>query len=245
MRWFVASLVVGLLGTGVALADDFTPIFNGKSLEGWKGDPKIWRVDDGVIVGETKDVQPLPYNKFLIYEGSRPKNFELRLKAKLTGKNNSGIQYRATPLTDVGDDVVKGYQMDMHPNPNYLGMLYDERGRGIVAQHGQKVVIAKDGKRWLAGSTGPVQEVDPSEWNEYTIIANGNRLIHKINGKTSAEIIDHQEAERELEGVIAFQVHRGPVMTIEIKDVELKELPDGGLVSPDETPVPEGAKRLK
>jgi hypothetical protein len=122
-------------------------------------------------------------------------------------------------------------------------MLYDERGRGIVAQNGQTVIIDKDGNRWLVKETEPVQ-ADVAEWNEYTVIARGNHLIHKLNGQVTVDVIDHQQSERELEGQVALQIHRGPAMKVEIKDIVLRELPDGGVLSPEEAPVPADAKKL-
>ena len=220
--------------------EGFTPIFNGKDLSGWEGDPTLWSVQDGAITGTTK-VGQLKYNKFLIWRGGTPKNFILRAKLKQEG-NNSGIQYRSKQLPDAGEFVVGGYQMDVHPSPNYNGMLYDERGRGILAEVGQKVVVGPDGKKTI--TPGPKFEpVKPEEWNTYEIVAIGNHLVHKINGKTTVDITDHQEKERELEGILALQVHAGPPMKVQFKEILLKTLPDGGLVAPGHAQAKKAARK--
>lgn len=221
----------------------FKSLFNGKDLSGWDGDPALWKVEDGCITGATREDQPLPYNKFLIWRGGTLRDFELRVKARLTGNNNSGIQYRSRELKEVGPHSIGGYQCDIHPTPANNAMLYDERGRGILAQHGQKVVVDDKGEKWITGSTGPVQEVKLDEWNEYTVIAEGNKLTHKLNGKVTAEIIDLQESEREPEGLLAFQVHRGPAMKVQFKDIQLKELPQGKILAANDVKIPAGAPK--
>jgi hypothetical protein len=112
-------------------------------------------------------------------------------------------------------------------------MVYEERGRGIICQNGQGVVIDPEAKRWLASEHEPVK-VDIAEWHEYTVIAQGNHLIHKIDGQVTIDLLDFELAKRSLEGLLAFQIHRGPAMKVQIKDVMLKELPDGGVIVFDE-----------
>lgn len=208
--------------------NEFESIFNGQDLTGWDGDPALWSVKDGAITGRTNSEMPLTYNKFLIHKGDPVRNFELRTKFRLVGDNNSGIQYRSKALPDVGEYSVGGYQADIHPNPSYLGMLYDERGRGIVAESGQRVEMTAEGEKQVRGATeAQPMPLNLEEWNELTIIARGPRLVHKINGKTVVEIVDNQESERELEGILALQVHAGPPMLVQFKDVRLRRLPEG------------------
>ncbi len=239
-------LTAAVIGSANAANDaGFKSIFNGKSLDGWEGDPKLWSVRDGAITGVTTDEEPLPYNKFLIWSGGKVKNFELRATFRLFGKNNSGVQYRSRHAKDLGDFVVVGYQADIHPSPANNAMLYDEKGRGILANHGQKVFIDNEGSKWIAGATGPVQEVKMEDWNELTIIARGNHLVHKLNGKVTVDVTDHDEKDRELDGVLAFQVHRGPAMRIQFKDIRLKTLPDGGVKTLAQAPIPADAKKVE
>lgn len=244
---FLATFVAAAALAGLAAAGgpaeepDFTPLFNGKDLTGWEGDPSLWSVKDGAITGVTTPGL-LKYNKFLIWKGGSPRNFELKASFRVIGNNNSGVQYRSKILPDAGEFVVGGYQADIHPSPNYCGMLYDERGRAIVAEAGQKVVIDPTGKKILVGKTDEVSPTKLEDWNELVVIAKGNHLVHKLNGKTTVDVVDHQEAERELEGILALQVHAGPPMTVQFRSIALKTLPDGGLIGPGETPIPDDAK---
>ena len=123
-------------------------------------------------------------------------------------------------------------------------MLYHERGRGIVAMHGQKVIVDGAGDKWITGTTGSVQQIKLDDWNTFEIIAKGNKLVHKLNGKVCAEIIDHHEDGRSMKGVVAIQVHRGPAMRVQVKDIELKRLPEGGLLSLADAPIPADATKV-
>lgn len=223
--------------------DGFRPLFNGKDLTGWDGNPELWTVEDGCISGKTKGPEQLSYNQFLIWRGGELKNFELRAKIKESG-NNSGIQYRSKELPEVGKWSVGGYQCDIHPAPANNGMVYEERARGIIVQNGQSVVIDPEGKRWLVAEREPVK-VDIAEWHEYTVIAQGNHLVHKIDGKVTIELVDHEAAKRSLVGILAFQIHRGPAMSVQIKDVLLKELPEGGVTAFDKASLPASAKPIE
>ena len=198
-------------------------LFNGKDLSGWKGLSKFWSVKDGVIVGETKPDNPTRGNTFLVHQGNPVDDFELTLKAKITGNNNSGIQYRSKVVNEKSW-VVSGYQMDMHPSQNYLGMMYEEKGRGIIAQRGQKIKVGNDGKRAIVGDFDKKKKINLGDWNTYTVIAKGNVLTHKVNGATTAEIVDEEKAKRSLSGVIALQLHGGGPMKIEVKDIVLTRI---------------------
>ena len=241
MKLLLCSLLLTSLLTGRSLGEDgFKPLFNGKDLTGWDGNPELWSVEDGCISGKTTGPEQLPYNQFLIWRGGKVKNFELHAKIKESG-NNSGIQYRSKELPEVGKWSVGGYQCDVHPAPANNGMVYEEKMRGIICQNGQSVVIDPEGNRWLVEEREPVK-VDIAEWHDYTVIAQGNHLIQKIDGKVTIDLTDHEEKARALEGILAFQIHRGPAMNVQIKDVMLKELPDGGVVAFDKATLPATAK---
>ncbi len=210
----------------------FLRIFNGKDLTRWTGDPKFWSVENGAITGRTTADNPAKGNTFLIWTNGTVADFELRCAFKLTpgdakGFANSGIQYRSKVL-DATNWVVGGYQADMEAGPNYTGILYEERMRGILALRGEKVLLGKDGQKQVLGSLGDPAvigaAIKPGEWNEYVIIARGNRLQHIINGKPTVEVQDEDEAKRALSGVLALQLHAGPPMMAQFKNLRLKKL---------------------
>lgn len=205
--------------------EGFKSLFDGKTLEGWDGNPKFWFVDDGAITGQTTKENPTDGNTFLIWKGGKVKDFELRLSYKIVG-GNSGIQYRSK---DFGKWVVGGYQGDFEAGKTYTGILYEERmTRGIMAQRGEKVVFGEDGKREVTGSVGKSDEIQAGikheDWNEYVIIAKGHELKHIINGKTTIEVTDNDPKKFVAEGILALQLHAGPPMTVQFKDVRIKEL---------------------
>ena len=239
---FALILSAILLGSSAVAQDGFRPLFNGQDLTGWDGNPALWTVEDGCITGKTQGPESLTYNQFLIWRGGRLKNFELRAKIKQAG-NNTGIQYRSKELPENGPWSVGGYQCDIHPSTPNNAMVYEERGRGIMTQNGQTVIVDPKGVRWQVAEHPPVK-VDISEWHEYTIIAQGNRLIHKVDGEITIDLTDHEASLRSLEGLLAFQIHRGPAMTVQIKDVMIKDLPDGGELPFDSSHISSGARLL-
>ncbi|HEY1375459.1 MAG TPA: DUF1080 domain-containing protein, partial [Gemmataceae bacterium] len=241
----LAALALALIAVAApARGDDFQSLFNGKDLTGWEGDPKLWSVKDGAIVGQTDG--NIPANTFLIWKGTAA-DFELHARFRLHG-GNSGIQYRSKHLKDAGSFVVGGYQADMDGDNHYTGILYEERGRGILAQRGEKVVIAANGDRYVVGHTGDPAKltaaIHADDWNDYVIVATGNKLTHTINGSLMVEVIDHQADKRAADGIIALQLHRGFKMVVEYKDIKLKKLPAGKILSPEDTPIPPDAKKI-
>ena len=207
----------------VSNAGEFESLFNGKDLCGWRGKEGFWTVKDGAIYGETTKEKPTKGNTFLVWQGGEVGDFVFKTKARFQG-NNSGVQYRSELVGNPEDFVVKGYQADLHPAPNYFGMLYAEKWRGIVAQRFQKVEVGADGKPKVVGEVGDKnQKLVSTEWNELTIIAVGNRQIHQVNGVTTIDLTDnHPDAKRN--GILALQLHAGAPMTVEFKDVQLRHL---------------------
>ncbi len=229
--------------------DDFASLFNGKDLSGWDGDPALWKVENGTIIGTCSGPESPKHNTFLICRGDAPragtlKDFELRVKVRVTGDNNSGVQYRSRPLPEVGPWAIAGYQCDIHPAIEHTGMTYEEKGRGIFGLNGQSLILDPKGERWLVSEHQPV-EIDVAEWNEYTVIARGNHLIHLINGQMSSQLTDFDEKGRTLEGLLAFQLHSGNANTVEIKEVRLKTLTDGEVKPFTGTSIPADAKKVE
>ena len=194
-------------------------LFNGQNLDKWSGDPRLWRVEGGILIGETNDTdRKIDKNSFLIWQGDEPGDFELEFQARVSSSNNSGVQYRSRVL-DPATWVVAGYQMDLHPKAGYLGMLYEEQGRGIACERGQRVKLSD--KPTVTG-TLEVPEVDLTVWNSYRIVAQGFTFRHFINGKLAAEIQDTQQEKRSSKGVLALQLHAGAAMKAEFKDLRIR-----------------------
>jgi hypothetical protein len=124
--------------------------------------------------------------------------------------------------------VVGGYQADMEHGSTYSGILYEEKGRGILANRGEKVVISATGEKKVGGSVGNAAEIEASikkgGWNDYVIIAKGNHLIHKINGRVTIDVTDEQESKAAKSGILALQLHAGTPMVVQFKDVRIKDL---------------------
>jgi hypothetical protein len=238
-RLQTSLLAFSLLGLS-ALAGE-VKIFNGTDLTGWEGGKDLWSVQDGAITGKSPEdpekpgKSPLSHNTFLVWKGGTVSNFELRLQYRITSQSgNSGIQYRSTVVSEGPfGPIVSGYQADFETGKTYSGILYEEKGRGILAKRGQQVVIKpadgdpKKHKVEVTGEVGSSDEIQatikPGEWNEYVIIAKGNHLQHFINGKKTVDVTDTQEKAAS-EGVLAFQMHAGPPMTVQFKDVVLKKI---------------------
>ncbi len=227
--WAVAAVCLLTAGAGAGAAeseDGFKPLFNGKTLEGWDGDPKFWSVVDGNVVGKTTAENPTKGNTFLIWRAGTVDDFVLRFSYKIVN-GNSGVQYRSK---DMGNWVVGGYQGDFEAGKTYSGILYEERGpRGIMAQRGEKVVVGEDGKKTVVekfGDSAKLQAgIKHEDWNEYEITARGNHFTHMINGNKTVEVTDNDGKNFMASGVLALQLHAGPPMTVEFKDVRLKRLP--------------------
>ena len=208
-------------------------LFNGKDLTGWQGDAKFWSVKDGVITATATKENPVPHNTFLIWKAGEVSDFTLVLKYKMTPGDekkftNSGIQYRSRVI-DAEKFIVGGYQADFEYGDKYSGILYEEKGRGILALRSQQVVIKQAEKPAkpkieITGTTGDSKEIQAAikkdDWNEYKIVAQGNHVQHFINGKLTADVTD-ETAEAPKKGVLAFQMHQGPPMQVQFKDIVL------------------------
>ncbi|MEM9366205.1 MAG: sulfatase-like hydrolase/transferase [Planctomycetota bacterium] len=220
--------------------DGFVSIFNGKNLQGWSGDSDHWSVEDGAITGITDGT--LKLNRFLSWKHSTVRNFDLRVKVRVTAGGNSGLQYRGQMRPALGLDVVTGYQCDVVANvPKYNGMLYEEKGRRILSHTGERVIIDSEGQPWIVDRM-PVKEFQPDAWHDYRVLARGNHHQHWIDGHMTADLIDLDVSGRALEGVLAVQVHVGPAMKIQFKDFRIKHLPDSlPLLQAEDHPIPSGA----
>ena len=246
-QFIVLSFGALALACTCLAADGGKAIFNGKDLSGWEGLSDYWSVRDGAITGQTTAEKKLTSNTFLVWQGGEVKNFELNLKVKLSVDNpqgfaNSGVQYRSK-IIDAAGFVVGGYQCDLDTG-KYIGMLYEEKGRGILMQPGQKIIIGgmMDAAAESGGKKKPEQKawvetvatVTTAEqlaaaykvgaWFDLRIVAKGNHLQHFVNGKLTADVTDNDAEKRAMSGVLALQLHQGQPMTVQFKDVRLKTL---------------------
>jgi hypothetical protein len=182
--------------------ESFKPLFNGRALDGWQGDGKLWSVEDGTIVGTTDETQ-LKHNSFLATTKTY-KNFVLKVKFKMRN-GNSGVQFRSKSFPDY---VVRGYQADIADNM-FMGILYEEGGRGILAN---------------VDATEVAKHVNKDGWNEYVITADGPHITQVLNGFTTVDY--HEKSDQgATDGIIALQLHVGPKMRVWFKDIEIRELP--------------------
>ena len=180
--------------------DGFKPLFNRRNLKQWRGDGRLWRVNNGVIVGSTDDLQ-IMQNTFLIHKKEFG-DFHLKFQVKLRN-GNSGVQFRSEELPDF---VVRGLQADMAEN-NWWGSLYDEKGKRGVIVNG-----------WKDKAENVVKAGD---WNDYEIQARGENISLKVNGVTTAEWKDSTR----LSGVLALQLHRGPGMKVYFRNLRIQRIP--------------------
>ncbi|MDA1014152.1 MAG: DUF1080 domain-containing protein [Planctomycetota bacterium] len=180
--------------------DGFVPLFNGTDLSGWEGNFELWKAKDGVIVGDSVGIK---HNDFLATKRSY-EDFELRLEFRLKdGEGNSGIQFRSARVPN--DTAVVGYQADI--GQKYWGCLYDEhRRRKVLAQAPESLdkVLKKSG------------------WNTYVIRAIGNSIQMELNGLRTVNYVE-QDKDIARSGIIALQVHSGPPLKIEFRNLSIKE----------------------
>ncbi len=238
-RTTITALFCGLFLHTALQAEDAKQIFNGKDLTGWEGNPDLWSVQDGTITGKTPadPANPakstLKHNTFLVWTAGTVGDFELTFKYRIVA-GNSGVQYRSKSLApgEMGP-IISGYQADFEAGKTYSGILYEEKGRGILAKRGEKTVIkpSTDGKKptiEMAGNVGNSDEIQASikaeDWNEYKIVAKGNHLQHFINGLQTIDVVDEDTEKAAASGQLALQIHAGPPMTVQFKDFDLKEL---------------------
>ena len=204
-------------------ANGFSNLLGG-GMRAWSGNSNLWSHNNGVLTGKSDGT--LKMNHFITWKVATVRNFDLKVNVRISTGGNSGIQYRSAHAPELGLDVITGYQCDVVADkPQYNGMVYEEKGRGILARTHEKIVVDPKGDRWVVGKL-EVKEFAPGEWHEYRILVEGNRHRHWIDGHPTGDIIDLDEKGRALDGVLALRLHKGPPMTVEFKDMLIKHLPD-------------------
>ena len=209
----------------------FRPIFNGKTLDGWEGDQRYWRVENGVLVGEVTPETLLKSNTFIIWRGGSPADFELKADYRITSGGNSGINYRSVVVPDAvtpsNKFAMRGYQADIDGKNAYTGQNYEEKGRLFLATRGEVTHVLGVRKPVVLSSLGDPKDLAGfinTDWNSYHLIIRGNVLIHILNGHTMSVVIDDDPAGRKMDGLIGVQVHVGGPMKVEYRNFRLKEI---------------------
>jgi hypothetical protein len=205
---FILLLFVLALPAIAADKDGYDSLFNGKNLGGWDGDPALWSVANGVIVGSS-DNHPFTVNTFLVYKGRTFADFILKGDIKLRN-HNSGIQFRSRLLPGPGW-IVAGYQADASDVGDHSawGNLYEERGR-------ERRLMKVQDEGWQKAKA----VLNRGDWNTYEILAQGPHIRLTLNGVVTIDTEDTNAAR----GVIALQMHAGQAMRVEFRNLRIKEL---------------------
>ena len=207
----------------------FRPIFDGHSLQGWEGDPTYWRVENGALVGEITPATVVKSNTFIIWRGGTPKDFELKLEYRITAAGNSGINYRSVsvpdPVTPGNRFALRGYQFDIDGARRYVGNNYEEKGRLFMAVRGQMTRVVGTRPPIVVATFGEdaqLAALATDDWNAVHLSVRGNTLTHMLNGRLMSVTIDDDAANRPADGLLGVQVHVGPPMKVEYRNIRLK-----------------------
>lgn len=214
---------------------EMRPIFNGKDLAGWHGDPRLWSVRDGAIRGETTAENPALGNTFILWQGGKTKDFDLRLSFRSNATNNSGIQYRSKHITGgkvKNAWVVHGYQHEIRDEielPNVSGFIYDEGGaRGRLCFVGERATWETDGRKvvndMLIDQPGFEKLFKLDDWNDAVIVARGHHIQHFLNNRLIVDFTDNDPERSLMEGILALQLHAGKPMWVEFKNIRFAEV---------------------
>lgn len=224
----VLPFLAAILTAAAAAADPapppagFVSLFNGKDLTGWDGAAGEWRVEDGALTAESTPEKPCTACNYLVWKNGKPADFEFSCDFKLSANGNSGVQIRSEsrPNWDTF-----GYQADMEGNGNLVGYVYHHQ-YGLIAERGQKVTIAADGNKTVEKIGDPaalLNHYKKLDWNNYRITCRGPEIRLAINGVLMCQITDHRVPPDKRRGIIALQMHPGPPMKVQFKNLFLKE----------------------
>ena len=211
----------------------FESIFDGKTLSGWNAaDMRFWSVEDGAITGKITPEHPTDRNHYLVWQGGKMGDFELKLRHRVLSAEsvNSGFQFRSEMFDGKIKDDCRGYQVDNQTKVPWLIRLYDEWGRHDLAMRGERTVFDANGKKDvtpLPEATGPAW-FKLEEWHEYDLTCRGTTITLKVDGRLLAEVVDNDPKQQDLAGILGLQLHSGPPMTVQFKDIRLKRLDSKG-----------------
>jgi len=221
----------------------FESIFDGITLTNWEGDSAYWRVENGSIIGEISPETLLNTNTFLIYKNEL-NDFELKTEFRISESGNSGINYRSE-LLDTIPYAMRGYQADIDGKHRYTGQNYEERKRSTLAYRGEQTTITTQensedpaslqdnikNNAWQSrvvttslGNIDSLRTKIKNDWNEAHLIIKGNRFLHYVNGVLMSDVTDNDSINRKISGFLGMQVHVGPPMKVEYRNIRLKKL---------------------
>jgi hypothetical protein len=212
-------LLVALSASGT----DEKRLFNGKDLTGWDAAPGWWHVKDGALTAESTPEKPCKKCNYLIWKGGEPADFELTADFRLSEKANSGIQIRSARR---GEWDTMGYQADMTGNGGLVGFIYHHKG-GLVVARGEKTVFAADGTKQTEKVTDAAELLKvfkKCDWNTCRIVCRGPEITYYVNGVLMSRVTDHRAGIAVPSGVIGLQMHPGPPMKVQFKNIVLKTL---------------------
>ncbi len=233
----LAAAVITPAVTSVANAkegDGFMSLYDGETMKGWDGDPKFWTIADGAITGTTTKDNTTKGNTFCVFEKEFEGDFVLEFDFRIEG-HNSGVQYRSFRLDGAADKWrIGGYQADIDAKMDWAGTLYGERFRGILAKRGEKTVLGEGTAPKKGGLARKVEKLgDPAElaksikpypeWNTFRVVVKGFHYQHFINEKLMIDCLDNDEKNRRDKGLIALQLHAGPPMKVQFKNIKIKQ----------------------
>jgi hypothetical protein len=224
--------------------EGYRPLFDGKSLEGWDGNPKFWRVEDSSIVGESTPQNPSG-NSYIVYRNVEARDFTLKFEIKIEGSGGSGLQYRSKTgipwLAPIAPNVtanvgpvnlnwmMTGPQADFWPSsPYWTGQFYSENTpMRIMAWRGQVVEGAGMGTKRLMGNIGDRDAlgklVRMNDWNQYTVIARGGVLMHILNGQLMAVMVDDDpQSSNNQSGLFGIEIEA--TTKVSVRNIWLKKL---------------------
>ena len=206
---------------GMTLAEEVS-LFNNKDLTGWEGPPGVWTVENGALVAQSTLENPCKTDTYLVWKGDTPSDYDLSADFRLSAKGNSGIQIRSENLPQW---KTSGYQADMTGDGKLVGFVYHHK-RGLIAGRGQRVLVAPDGTKTIEKISTPeelIKSYKPGDWNTYRIVCNGPEITLYVNSVMMCQFTDKDSKFATTNGVIALQMHPGPPMKIEFKNIILKK----------------------
>jgi hypothetical protein len=197
---------------GPAKAKAWVHLFNGKDLTGWEVYPSgtgPWKVEKGILIGTG------PKGSHLFTKKDDYRNFRYRIEAKISDKGNSGQYFR----TQFGPAYPKGYEAQInstHGDPIKTGSLYPAFDPKLTDEQKKKLLVLKAPHK-------------PDEWFTQEVIADGNHIIIKVNGKKTVDFVDKNNTYTK--GRFALQLHDpsdGVETKVQFRKIEYQPLPPSG-----------------